>query len=362
MVSEAGKLRSYSKSSRTLNIPQDVLLLAQSSAKIRQSDLQSIWTSTKHTIAQALDCLINVLEYQMSQTKLWFFCSTLHQVNLGKHYTGILAIWIEPTRSMFNNMKIWFPMDQWCPCWIKLEIDVEVVVALLLTHTRCPILHIHDMPLLSESREGRWIRRSVSQRSQMPHFIVQYLNWTFWVAFQTCDAVSDVRGAALCLTLEVFFNSSSLQPQSSTLAEGILFKDFAAVAVDVGWEGQCGIHLVSWSPSLLRSLCCDICYDLFCDKLCLIVIDSVCWVWQDAVGPQITLDLTPPNITVSNPASLENQITVVTTLSEAGTVGCSVQPSATTVKIQHDNRLWTCDGTESSELCMFNCVYCNSQN
>ena len=49
---------------------------------------------------------------------------------------------------------------------------------------------------------------------------------------------------SLTIEFEVFFNSSSLQPQSSTLAEGILFKDFAAVAADVGWEDQFGIGLV----------------------------------------------------------------------------------------------------------------------
>lgn len=45
---------------------------------------------------------------------------------------------------------------------------------------------------------------------------------------------------------------------------------------------------------------------------------------QDAVGSQTTLDLTAPNITVSSPTSLEDQITVVTTLSEPGTAGPSV--------------------------------------
>ena len=45
---------------------------------------------------------------------------------------------------------------------------------------------------------------------------------------------------------------------------------------------------------------------------------------QDTVGAQITLDLSPPNITVSSPTSLENQISVITTLSEAGTVRFSV--------------------------------------
>ena len=56
---------------------------------------------------------------------------------------------------------------------------------------------------------------------------------------------------------------------------------------------------------------------------------QLCSYWsgclsQDVVGSQITLDLTAPNITVSSPMSLEDQITVVTTLSEAGTVRCSV--------------------------------------
>lgn len=48
------------------------------------------------------------------------------------------------------------------------------------------------------------------------------------------------------------------------------------------------------------------------------------FILQDAVGSQTTLDLTAPNISVSSPTSLEDQITVVTTLSEPGTVGPSV--------------------------------------
>ena len=54
---------------------------------------------------------------------------------------------------------------------------------------------------------------------------------------------------------------------------------------------------------------------------------------EDAVGLRTTLDLTPPNINVSNPtAPSETAITVLVSLSEAGTASGSAQHLATALE------------------------------
>ncbi|CAJ1402439.1 unnamed protein product [Effrenium voratum] len=81
-----------------------------------------------------------------------------------------------------------------------------------------------------------------------------------------CFAEDDWPSQAQTNSNSVYFNSSSLMPQTTNLAAGNAFKE--------------------------------------------------------AVGLQTTLDLSPPSISVSNPASLEHQITVSVNLSEAGTAWC----------------------------------------